>query len=356
MQEGIPQPSTRRRKAMHKNHALIVTALCWIAGGTVSLTSLVPTAAAESREIRVAQQFGVNYLPLLVMKKYRLIEKQVQKAGLGDASVKWTQFGSGSAMNDALLAGNLDFASGGVGPLLKIWDKSKGQFDVKGVASLGSMPLYLSTINPGVKTIKDFTANDRIALPAVKVSIQAVVLQMAAAQAFGPAHFDKLDGITVSMKHPDAMAALMSKKTEITAHFANAPFQEQELQIPGVHKVLSSYDVLGPSTLNSVYTTAKFRNDNPKTYRAVLAALKEAMEIIKQDTKAAAKTYVEEEHSRLSPEFVEKILIDPDFVVTSTPQGIMKYANYMYSVKSIRNKPSSWKDVYFPEIHGEPGS
>lgn len=314
------------------------------------------TAIAEPGEIRIAQQFGLNYLPLLVMKKERLVEKHAQALGLGDIKVTWAQFGSGAAMNDALLSDNLDFASGGVGPLLKIWDKARGRYDVKGVASLGSMPLYLTTRNPKVRTIRDFTADDRIALPAVKVSIQAIVLQMAAANAFGARQYDKLDSITVSMKHPDALAALLSGKTEVSAHFGNSPFQERELLATGVHKVLSSYDVLGPSTLNSLYTTAKFHDANPRAYRAVLDALLEAVNTINADKKAAARTYVEEEHSKLKPAFVEKILEDPDFVVTGVPQGIMKYAQFMHATKSIDHLPKSWKDVYFPEIHKEPGS
>lgn len=340
---------------MPQGLAVRAMAVCWLAAAAPYLALSGP-AHAEGSQVRIAQQFGVNYLPLTVMKKMRLVEKQAQSAGLGTVSVSWAQFGSGSAMNDALLAGDLDFASGGVGPLLKIWDKSKGQFDVKGVASLGSMPMYLSTINPNIRTVSDFTTKDKIALPAAKVSIQAIVLEMASAKAFGDAHFDKLDGITVSMKHPDAMAALLTRTTEITAHFANSPFQEQELQTPGVHKVLSSYDVLGPSTLNSLYTTARFHDANPKTYRAVLAALNEAIDIINRDKKAAARIYVEEEHSKLSAEFIEKILAQPGFVVTATPQGIMKYADFMYRVKAIRNRPASWKDCYFPEIHGEGGS
>jgi NitT/TauT family transport system substrate-binding protein len=323
----------------------------------VIVLALAPvTAAAEPGEIRIAQQFGLNDLPLLVMKKDRLVEKHAKAAGLGSVKVTWAQFGSGAAMNDALLSENLDFASGGVRPLLKIWDKAKGRGDVKGVASLGSMPLYLTTINPKVRTIADFTPDDRIALPAVKVSIQAIVLEMAAAKAFGESQYDKLDSITVSMKHPDALAALLSGKTEITAHFANSPFQERELQAPGAHKVLSSYDVLGPSTLNSLYTTARFHDDNPKAYQAVLAALDEAVRIINADKKAAARTYVEEEHSKLDPAFVAKILEDPEFVVTAVPQGIMTYAQFMHRTRSIGNLPASWKDVYFPEIHGRPGS
>src|SRR5213078_807278 len=119
---------------------------------------------------------------------------------------------------------------------------------------LGSLPLYLNTINPAIKTVADFSPKDKIALPAVKVSIQAVVLQMAAARLFGG--------------------------TEITAHFTNSPFQEQELQDTRVRRILNSYDVLGgPATLNSLYAAAKFRAENPRVYAAVVGALREAMTI-----------------------------------------------------------------------------
>ena len=88
-------------------------------------------------------------------------------------------------MNEALISGNLDFASGGVGPLVTAWARTKGNQDIKGICALNSMPLYLNSINPNVKTIKDFTDKDRIALPAVRVSMQAVILQMAAEKVFG---------------------------------------------------------------------------------------------------------------------------------------------------------------------------
>lgn len=193
---------------------------------------IAAAAHAEVTEVKLAEQYGLPYLPLEVVKKYRLIEEEAEKSGLGALTVTWAKFGSGAAMNDALLSGRLDFASGGVAPMLKIWDKTRGTIDVKGVVSLGSMPMYLNTNNPKVRSIKDFGEQDRIALPAVKVSIQAIVLQMAAAKALGEADSSKLDAMTVSMKHPDAMAALLSNRTEITAHFGNSPFQELELPAP----------------------------------------------------------------------------------------------------------------------------
>src|SRR5215469_14523254 len=139
-----------------------------------AIAALFPFAPrAEVSEVRIAQQFGISYLPLTVMKHEHLLEQAAAKAGLGDIKVVWAQLAAGNAMNEALLSGNLDFPSGGVGPLLTIWSKTRGHQDVKGVASLNSMPIYLVTVDPEVKTIKDFTAKDRIALPAVKISIQA---------------------------------------------------------------------------------------------------------------------------------------------------------------------------------------
>jgi len=320
-------------------------------------TGFAVAAHAEVTEVKLAEQYGLPYLPLEVVKKYRLIETEAEKSGLGALSVTWAQFGSGAAMNDALLSGRLDFASGGVAPMLTIWDKTRGSIDVKGVASLGSMPMYLNTNSPKVRNIRDFGEQERIALPAVKVSIQAIVLQMAAAKAFGEAHSGKLDAMTVSMKHPDAMAALLSNRTEITAHFGNPPFQELELQRANVHTVLNSYDVLGgPTTLDVLYSTEKFHRENPRVYNTVVAALREAMTIINADRKAAAKVYVVEEHSKLDPGFIQHILSNADFVFTTTPRGIMRYADFMHGIDAIRNKPASWKDLFFEEIHDEAGS
>lgn len=320
------------------------------------LAAPAPALCAEVREVRIAQQFGVAYLPLMVMKNGRLIERQADRLGVGPVKVTWNTFGSGVDMNTALIAGTLDFASGGVGPVLQIWGRTQGNLNVKGVAALGSLPLYLNTVNPAVKSLRDFTEKDKIALPAVKVSIQAVLLQMAAAQTFGDANYSMLDRLTVSMSHPQATAALLSG-TEITAHFTNSPFQDQQLQEPRVRRLLSSYDVLGgPSTLNSVYTTGKFRDENPKVYAAMVAALREAMEIINRDKQAAARIYIEEEKSKLTPEFVYKLISNPQFNFTVVPHGFMKFAEFMQRTDALKVKPSGWKDVFFPEIHNESGS
>src|SRR5438105_5794495 len=247
------------------------------------------SARAEVTEIKIAEQYGISYLPLMIMEDQKLIEKNAKAAGLGDVKVGWTKFAGGNVMNDALLSGSLQFASGGVAPLVTLWSRTRGNLDVKAAAAINSMPIYLNTRNPSVNTLKDFTEKDKIALPAVKVSIQAVTLQMAAEQMFGEGQQNKLDSLTVSMSHPDAQIALLSGASEITAHFGSPPFQYQQLEKPGIHTVVNSYEVLGgPGTFNLVWTTSKFRSENPKVYDAFVKALDESMTIINGNKRAAA--------------------------------------------------------------------
>jgi NitT/TauT family transport system substrate-binding protein len=313
-------------------------------------------SAASAQTVRIAKQFGISYLPLTMMEEKKLLEEHGKKLGL-DLKTEWIRFTSGTPMNEAILSGNLDFASGGVGPLLTIWGRTRGNMGVRGVAAINAMPLYLNTINPNVKTIADFTENDRIALPAVKVSIQAVTLQMAAEKVFGPGQHFKLEPLTVSLSHPDGMSQMMTGKSEITSHFTSAPFQYQELEDKRVRKVLDSYDVLGgPHTFNSVWTTSKYYNENRKIITAFVAALEDAVAQIKKDPAAAAALWVKAENSKLPVAEAEKIIRSPENEWTLVPKKIMNYAEYMNRVGMLSAKPSSWKDVYFDDVHGLPGS
>ena len=327
-----------------------VAALAAVAGVAFS-----GPAAAEGT-LRIAEQFGIGYLPLHVMRHQQLIEKHGKAQGL-DIKVEWAQLSSGAAMNDALLSDSIDMASGGVGPLLTIWDRTRGNANVKAIGALNSMPLFLTTNNPNVKSIKDFTDKDKIALPAVKVSVQARTLQMAAEQAFGEGKFDVLDKVTVSLPHPDATTALLSGATEITGHLSSPPFQYQQLENPKIRKVLSSYDVLGgPHTFNLIWAKEAFKAKNPKTYAAFLAALKESMDLINKEHSLAATAYLAINRGDLDKGFVEKILKDPDIQFGVAPKNMGKYATFMNKVGAIKNKPATWKDYFFEDVHGETGS
>jgi NitT/TauT family transport system substrate-binding protein len=328
-----------------------------LAGAAALAAPSLARAEEELHEVRIAKQFGISYLPLTVMEDKQLVEKHARAQGLADLRATWVQFSNGAPINDALIGGNLEFAGGGVGPMITLWARTRGNLRVHGVASLNSMPLYLNTIKPEVRTVRDFTDQDRIALPAVRISIQAVTLQMAAEAAFGPGQHGRLDNITVSMSHPDAMTAMMSGRSEIDAHFGSPPFQNQQLQDSRVHRVLSNYEVLGgPASFNFVWTTARVREQSPKSYRAFFDALKESIDWIKANPREAAAVYIRMENSRLTPEFVEGLLTNPEHVFTIAPQNTMKYAEFMARTGTATAKPDDWKDMFFPELHDQQGS
>jgi NitT/TauT family transport system substrate-binding protein len=194
-------------------------------------------------------------------------------------------------------------------------------------------------------------------VPAVKVSVQAILLQMEAAKVFGEKEFTKLDTQTVSMTPPDATVALLGGKSEITAVFSVPPFQQQQLEHAGIHTVLNSFDVMGgSSTFTVAWTTAKFRDSNPMLYKALMAALKEATDIINKDKAAAGQLWIEDSKSKLTPEMVGKIVAGSQVRWTLTPEHTMKFADFMAEVGTLKNKATSWKDYFFPEIYDLNGS
>jgi NitT/TauT family transport system substrate-binding protein len=314
----------------------------------LSLAAAAP-AQAEGR-IRIAEQFGVVYLLLNVAQDQQLIEKQGKKLGV-DITVERLQLSGGSAVNDALLSGAIDIAGAGVGPLLTIWDRTNGKQNVKGVASLGSFPYYLVSTNPKVKSIADLSEKDRIALPAVTVSVQSRILQYAAAKQWGEKEFARLDKFTQTLPHPDATAAVIAGGTEINGHFGNPPFQEQELAAnPHARIILNSYDVLGgPSSATVLYATEKFRNENPKTYRAFTAALAEAAQYIARNPEGAADTYLRISKAKVDRELLLKIIKNPQVNFSVAPQNTYGLAQFLYRVGAIKKQPASWRDYFFDD-------
>ncbi|GKT25710.1 ABC transporter substrate-binding protein [Acidovorax sp. SUPP3334] len=332
------QPS--RRGAVRRTFAALAAA------GLVACGMALPGAAhAAEGQLRIAQQFGVVYLLLNVAQDQKLIEKHGKAAGI-DIKVDYLQLSGGSAVNDALLSGNIDIAGAGVGPLFTLWDRTRGRQNVKGVASLGNFPYYLVSNNPKVKSIADFTEQDRIALPAVGVSVQSRVLQMASAKLWGDKEFNRLDKLQVALPHPDAAAAIIKGGTEITGHFGNPPFQEQELAgNPAARIVLNSYDVLGgPSSATVLYATEKFRNESPKTYKAFLDGLDEAARFIAANPEKAADTYLRVTGAKTDRDLLLKIIKNPEVQFKVRPENTLGMGQFLHRAGAIRNAPAALKD------------
>ena len=325
-----------------------------VAAGLLVL-ALCGAAHAEANQVRFARQLGLGYLQFYVMQDKQMVERQAERAGLGKITTAYSGMGTPTAISDALLSGNVDVVGIGLPSFLTLWDKTRGNMDVRGMMAMNRQPAYLNTRNPNIKSIRDFTDKDRIALPAPKVSVQAIMLQMIAEKTFGK--FDMLDKLTVGMSHPDGTAAMLSGKLEITAHFTSAPFQYQQLENSAIRKVLSSYDATdGPNTFSVIATVSRWREANPKLYRATYEAILEANEFIAKNPREAAEIFVKIEGSRLPVEFIQKMISDPEFSYAPEPENVLKIYSFMNKVGALKNMPATWQDLFFPEVHALKGN
>jgi NitT/TauT family transport system substrate-binding protein len=325
--------------------------------GLVALPALSRTASAEVSSIKLGKQYGLPFLPQMVMEDHRLIETHAARLGVKDLSVGWQTMGGPGALNDGLLSGQIHFVNVASPSLATLWDKTFGTpNEVRAVCTVQSMPYVLTTRNAAVKTIADFTAADRIAVPTVKISGQAMALQMAAAKLWGFEKYDKLDEFTVTMGHPDAMQSMLSGQT-VNSHFAVAPFNYYELKVPGIHTVLNSYATDGKHTNGIQVTTKAFHDANPLICKAVRASHEEANAFIKREPKAAAEIYLKLTNDKKnSAADLMAMITDPDIDYTTAPANLMKHVEFMHKVGRMKHVPSSWKDLFFAEAHDLKGS
>jgi len=315
--------------------------------------------ADEVSSIVMVSQHGLPYLPLMVMDTLKLVQKHAGKLGIAALKPDYKTLGGTQSLIDALLSRQMDFGVTGVPGLATLWDKTAGtQNEIRALSAVQSMPFMLVTNRPGVKTIRDFTDQDRIAVPAIKVSSQAICLQMAAAKEWGDDQYARLDAYTVTRSHPEAAVSVMSKATEINSHYSVAPYYYYELATSGVHNVLRSYDTLGgPGTNGVMLMTKKFRDANPKVTQAVYAALTEAEDFINKNPGEAAQIYIKTtSEKRNSQDEMIKFISDPDNIWTTMPQQTMTFASFMHKVGTMKRLPDSWKGLYMPECHELAGS
>jgi NitT/TauT family transport system substrate-binding protein len=322
------------------------------------LATLATTAHAEVPEVRIARQFSMGYLQLNVIDHEKLIQKHAAELGIPEVKVTTYKFNGPAAMNDALLSDSIDVVSGSPQGLLTIWSRTRGSAgEVRAVSALATLPYVLNTNNPAIKTVDDLARCNKIAVPAVRVSAQAVSVEAAAAKAYGIKEFARYDQYVISMSPPDSTVALLSGSTEVSCNFAVPPYMQQQLQNPAIHTVLNSFDVWGgPNTFTTAYMSTKFRTKNPVLFKAIYAALKEATEKVNADPETAARYWIEDGESKLSLDFVKSVATAPGTTWTMAPQGTEAVAAFMHEIGSIKVKPASWKDYFFPEAYDLNGS
>jgi NitT/TauT family transport system substrate-binding protein len=323
---------------------------------TVLALLLPALARAEVSEIRITKQPGIIYLAPIVMEQQKLIEREAAKLGMPELKTRWITFGGGGAATDALLSGNVDIVTTGASNMLLLWDRTHGQ--VKGLAGSSATPMWLLSSRPEVKSLRDLQPTDKIAVPTVKISSQAIVLQIAARKLFGDDQFDHFDQMTVTLGHPDAQAALTGGKGGgLTGHFSGAPYQAAEADAPGLHVVTTSDEILGGPYSNAVYFAAtKFHDTNPTVIKAFMAAAKAASDYIGAHPREACELYLAATGEKTPVDVLLQQIGDPKRNFSIAPFGMMRVASHMADIKVLKTRPASWTEFFFPEAADLPGN
>lgn len=314
--------------------------------------------AQASKQVRIVQQNGLLYVPCDLLAAGGMLQKQADKMGLGKIEVTATTINSAAAVNDALLSGTADCGTAGPPPLLTIWDKTKGTpLEVRAIGAMANVPVTLVTINPNIKTLADFTSADKIAVPAVKVSFNAMMLEMEAEKLWNDP--ERLNPFTISMGHPDAYTAMAAGygKASITAHVAAPPFTQRGLKLPGARAITDSYKAMGgPVAITSLTASQRFKTEKPELFQCVAKALEETINLINADKRSAIAFYKDLHKAPESIDELMEIVNDPSFQYTNQPLRFGDVAAFMARRGRLKNKPASWKDLFWETAHHQQGS
>jgi NitT/TauT family transport system substrate-binding protein len=315
-------------------------------------------ALGDVATVRIVAPADLAALPLVVAAHGHLIEQQAEARGLPGVTVQWLTPNGGNPI-EQLLNGQADIvATTDIVGFLLAWDERSGTpQEIRGLAALAQMPYQLLSRNPAIHTIRDFTSKDRIAVPAVKTSLPAVMLEMAASDEWGAPHYDRLDPLTVTLGSDAADSALHSDKGDIDTDFSRMPYADDERGDPAIHRVMDSFDIAGPHSIALVIASAQFRDANPALCAAVVGAISDADTFIKASRGAAAEIYDAAEKSDDIPvEDLSDMLGDPDTAFSAAPTGIQRIAGFLHRTGRLRHDPDSWQLLFFPEIYKQPGS
>lgn len=322
-----------------------------IAGAAGAFAAPSILRAQEPTPIKLGIGFGVGFLPAFIADQLRLFEKNGAAAGM-PLTASFVRFSGSAAMQDAVLSGSIDAGAYGVGAMLLAWEKARGTpIQMFGVSGMTTLPLVLLTKQERIKSLADFTASDKIAMPAL-VSPQMYALQMASEKLWGAGQHDRLKTNVVGLPHPEALNALLDPNSEVAAYFSSAPFTQIALRKTGVRAILTNVEVYGgKSTFLGFGTTKKTLESRPKLAGVINRTMADAAAMIREDRKQAAAIYAKVEPNKsMTTDDVEKLLAELSADFGPDVHGIQKTADFMQRIGQLKNAPKVWSEAFAPEI------
>lgn len=302
---------------------------------SLNAAGVATAPASPAQEIRIAGQFGLVYAPLMIAERQEIFKRYGLKP-------IWKEYGSGAAVREALVSGEVDVGFMGLPPFLIGWDKG---CPWKAAIGFVVVPVGLVTNDPAIKSLKDFKPTDRIAVPSPG-SVQHILLAMGAERQLGSA--TAFEQNLVAMPHPDGAAALISRRG-IVAHFTTPPYLFEELSQPGFHLVVDDIEAFGrPFSFNVGVASKKFHDGNPVAYACFVNAISEAVAWINANKREAARILAPE--FGLSPEKTYTYMTWPGMDYTTAPYGLMGFAEFMRKAGYIKRVPQDLGEIAWENL------
>ncbi|WKY45661.1 ABC transporter substrate-binding protein [Eubacteriaceae bacterium ES2] len=293
---------------------------------------------SESQTIRIAEQYGIAYAPVQIMK-----EKGYLEANYPGIEISWEQLSNTAAIREAMVADRLDVGFMAIPPFLI---GSENGMEWKIATGLSSVPTGL-VAGDQIQSLNDFSESDRIAVPQPG-SVQHILLAMACDREFSDP--TKLDNNLVTLSHPDGMSALLSGG-DITAHFTATPYLQKELAETGFHEIISGQEAFGGQFSFIVgVTTNKLHDENPDLYHAFVKSVREAIDFINNNPEEAAVILADV--YELSEEEVLSYLTAENTDYSQTVKGIQTFSDFMVKTGYLKTGISSpealtWENVTY---------
>lgn len=266
----------------------------------------------EEKRIVIAEQYGLAYAPVQVMKEKKILEEK-----LPEYEIVWLKLGNTAAIREAMIADELDAAFVGIPPFLIGYENG---VDWKIMNGLSRAPLALMA-NKEIASLKELNDTDLIALPQPG-SIQHILLSMAAERILGDASY--FDNQIVSMKHPDGQAALLSGS--VTYHFTSPPYLFDEKE-EGMTQVIDGETCMnGPFTFIVGVGTSSLIEDE-EAYQAFQLAMDESLTFMEEnqlDTIELLMPYYDYEEKQLS-----EYLYDSGIFYEKSIHGLDTFIDFM---------------------------
>ncbi len=291
------------------------------------LTGCRSGGSAEKKTFALAQQFGIAYAPIEIMRQQQLLEKR-----LPDVEITWQQYGGPTAIREGMLAGDIDIGFMGIVPVLIGID---GDMPWRYLCGLSRNEVAIVAKDPDVQSLADLPSGDKVAILSPACT-QHVILGLACEKEFGDPNY--LDNQIVSMSHPDSAAA-MASGTEIAVHVATPPYIQAETAA-GAHVIYTGEELMGGSfTFITCVALEQFYADNPAYCAAFLDALEEADSYIAQHPEEAAQALAPV-YGITEEDFLSQI--DGGGIFSTELQGVDRMIAAMYrmglSRPSLRSK------------------